>query len=130
VRLQRQLSSTGYWHYQHKVNVGDVKVGLEVEASTDPKALLTPVVVDHEGRIVDGGDRVLLAREKGIKEIPAYVPAHYLYSEFKREEGDSGAGDGTLMIDAKAGFEGRRVKKGFEPYAGFVSELLSRVGLC
>tara|TARA_R110002012_G_scaffold168367_1_gene331838 strand:- start:1300 stop:7536 length:6237 start_codon:yes stop_codon:yes gene_type:complete len=81
-KLHDELSQSGDWHYLHRVDVGDVDAGTHGKVVPSGKEDLTkPVVVNHKGEVIDGRHRVELARERGIRHLPAYVPAKYLFEK-------------------------------------------------
>jgi len=87
-----ELSKTGDWHYLHKVSVDavDTKTHGDVEPSGE-EDLDVPIVINAKGEVIDGRHRVELARKRGIKELPAYMPASkYWEDNLEVDEPDRG----------------------------------------
>tara|TARA_R110000824_G_scaffold44959_14_gene130486 strand:+ start:537 stop:1526 length:990 start_codon:yes stop_codon:yes gene_type:complete len=81
-KVRSELSKTGNWYYLHKVDVASVDAGTHghVDPSGD-EDLDVPIVVNAKGEVIDGRHRVGLAKGRGIKEIPAYMPASRYYED-------------------------------------------------
>ena len=80
--LTAALSKSGDHHYLHSIDLESVDAHTHGEVEASGKEDLTkPIVVDHEGKILDGRHRVMLARKRGLAELPAYLPASLLYEK-------------------------------------------------
>ncbi len=79
-KLRTELSQTGKWFYQHKVKLSAVDAGTHGKVEPSGKEDLTrPIVINHKGEVIDGRHRVLLARQQGLTELPAFIPAKRFY---------------------------------------------------
>lgn len=76
----RSEVSRSNWYFLHKipVSMANARTHGEVEPS-GKEDLSVPIVVDARGNVLDGRHRVMLAKSKGVGELPAYIPAEMLY---------------------------------------------------
>lgn len=68
------------WYFLHKVPISRVNARTHGEVTPSGKEDLSlPIVVGAKWNVLDGRHRVMLAKSKGVGELPAYVPAELLY---------------------------------------------------
>lgn len=79
--IKSELARFGDWYFLHKIPVSNVNASThgEVELSGS-EDLKKPIVVNGKLEVIDGRHRVILARKKNVRELPAYMPATVLYN--------------------------------------------------
>jgi len=79
-KVRQEVSEASNWYFLHKVKVSILKPGTHGKVEPSGKEDLSkPIVVGQRGEILDGRHRVVLAKQRGVRELPAYVPANVLY---------------------------------------------------
>jgi len=81
--VRREVQSNGRWWFLDEVDVWDVDPGTHgpVVAQGD-EDLKRPIVVGLDTGVLDGRHRVMLARERGVGTLPAYIPAAVFYRRY------------------------------------------------
>lgn len=81
--VRKNVDKGGKWYFLHKIDISKVKIEGDI-GFTGKEDLSKPIVVGKNNIVLDGRHRVVYARKKGMKELPAYVTAEFLYNEIMK----------------------------------------------
>lgn len=83
-KVRSEVSAGGEWYFMHKAKVSDLKPHSHGKVKPSGKEDLSkPIVLGKGNAILDGRHRVALAKEQGVRELPAIIPAATLYHLLK-----------------------------------------------
>ena len=78
-QVKQEVAAGGDWYFLHTVPVSAVRIDTHGDVNPDGREDLSrPIVVGAGNVVLDGRHRVALARQRGIRELSAWLPAQML----------------------------------------------------
>ncbi len=80
-QVRREVEAGGSWYFLDEADVASLDP--HTHGKVDPSGeedLTKPIVVGRKGEVLDGRHRVVTAKSKGARTLPAYIPAEMFYN--------------------------------------------------